>query len=251
MSKPAIQRRFTVHANHRRCYGLDTSPAPFDAREPEQRPKPAAIRPADVIAREPDPVVRADATAELHDHKPASINAALHRAWPIVSHPDDETLRTRTLDEIGDPVTRWLLVVAAVISVCGSAAELLPVPDETTDATGRAFTPLTEPAAAGNGRVMAVLEPREVGPRDTPRAADGGADDPADAAPEPEPDPAEAAESAVSANATAVEANSEPMPRATASAPTRPTCRTRLDAPRRRADSVMPVGYAFTDHRLL
>ena len=142
-------------------------------------------------------------------------------------------------------------VVAAVISVCGSAAEPLPVPDETTDATGRAFTPLTEPAAAGNGRVMAVLEPREVGPRDTPRAADGGADDPADAAPEPAPDPAEAAESAVSANATAVEANSEPMPRATASAPTRPTCRTRLDAPRRRADSVMPVGYAFTDHRLL
>ena len=130
-------------------------------------------------------------------------------------------------------------VVAAAINVNGSAADLFPVPSETPDATGRAFTPLTEPAAAGTGRGIPVLEPREAGPRDTPRAADVGADDPADAAPEPAPDPDEAAESVVSANATAVEANSEPMPRATASAPTRPTCRTWLDAPRRRADSVV------------
>ena len=157
--------------------------------------------------------------------------------WPVVALT--ATAARRAAPRPSRPV------VAAAINVNGSAADPVPVPSETADATGRAFTPLTEPAVAGAGRVIAVLEPREAGPRDTPRATDVGADDPADAAPdpapEPAPDPDEAAESVVSANATAVEANSEPMPRATASAPTRPTCRTWLDAPRRPADSIMPV----------
>lgn len=45
------------------------------------------------------------------------------RAFDSFSHGTDAELlgqldkRTRTLDEIGDPVTRWILVVAAVISV--------------------------------------------------------------------------------------------------------------------------------------
>jgi len=68
MTRPAIQRRFSTFNAERNHYGIHSDVTPFDPRPADQRPKPAAIRPADMIAREPDPMVRADAEAELTDH---------------------------------------------------------------------------------------------------------------------------------------------------------------------------------------
>jgi hypothetical protein len=64
-------------------------------------------------------------------------------------------------------------------------------------------------------------------------------------------DPADSVDPVSSADATAVEANSPPTPNATARAPTRPTYRAWLDAPRRTVDSMLAERCAFTGHHLL
>jgi hypothetical protein len=112
----------------------------------------------------------------------------------------------------------------------------------------RATTGLLATATAGAG------PDRELRATDlAPRVADG--EDAEDAeAPEATDltlDPADSVDPVSSADATAVEANSPPTPNATARAPTRPTYRAWLDAPRRTVDSMLADRCAFTDHHLL
>ena len=115
----------------------------------------------------------------------------------------------------------------------------------------RATTGLLATATAGAG------PDRELRATDlAPRVADGEDAEAAEAAEDAEAtdltlDPADSVDPVSSADATAVEANSPPTPNATARAPTRPTYRAWLDAPRRTVDSMLAERCAFTGHHLL
>jgi hypothetical protein len=121
----------------------------------------------------------------------------------------------------------------------------------------RATTGLLATATAGAGPDR-ELRATDLAPRvaDGEDAEDAEAPEAAEAAEatedaEPTLDPADSVDPVSSADATAVEANSPPTPNATARAPTRPTYRAWLDAPRRTVDSMLADRCAFTDHHLL
>jgi len=143
------------------------------------------------------------------------------------------------------------------------------VPVDGRDTAAREAIAFTTPAGAGVDRATTGLlaiatagagPDRELRATDlAPRVADGeDAEDAeaAEAAEAAEPtdltlDPADSVDPVSSADATAVEANSPPTPNATARAPTRPTYRAWLDAPRRTVDSMLADRCAFTGHHLL
>jgi hypothetical protein len=80
MTRPAIQRRFTVHSNTRRQYGIDTAPVPFDPRPRDQRDTiidPSIER---LLMNVDDPVIRADVLAERTDHAPLQTMAVYEPA---------------------------------------------------------------------------------------------------------------------------------------------------------------------------
>ena len=150
----------------------------------------------------------------------------------------------------------WRPPVAAAIRVTGCAAGPSPLPVDGRDTAAREEIPFTAPAGAGVDRATTDLlaaeaagpewEPRATDLRSAPRVADGEDAEATDLTfgPADSVDP-------VSAIAAGAAANSPPTPNATARAPTRPTYRAWLDAPRRPVDSVLRTRCAFTDHHLL
>ena len=124
-------------------------------------------------------------------------------------------------------------VVAAAVNITGSAAEPSPVPpDAGNDTDDLSIAELCcagaatarERATAGWLPVDAADAGAERGPRTPDRAA--AADPSRDAPRVTDVDEADSADPVVSASAAGAEANTEPIPNMTASAPTRPTVRT-------------------------
>lgn len=109
----------------------------------------------------------------------------------------------------------------STVGICGSGAS--------TDTDGTASGPAPvfrrgPPFTAADGAVLKRDEDPSVGaPGFAPRAGCRGADALVDVEPSGDPDPAAPPEPVRSAKAVGIAETAEPMPRATASAPTRPT----------------------------
>ena len=79
-------RRYSSHASLRNVYRLDTSPAPFDPRDPSERDTiidPSLER---MLLQVDDPVIRADVRAERTDHLPV-LTMAVHEPQDKPMHP--------------------------------------------------------------------------------------------------------------------------------------------------------------------
>lgn len=211
-------RRDTATAAHPN--GATTGASP-----PEPEPS-HSDTPAPTLAAEPDTAARAGAAIAAKD---TGVETACPAAGFTESDDDRPSASSaESADEPSETSGVWTDTEATSGTVAGDGTEAVAAveadgPEPRRPAAAATDAPPPERADPVDAPSAESDEP-ELAPRPDRRDGTLAFDDPA-GADEPAPEPVEPAEPVVSANATGNAATAEPIPNATASAPTRPIYR--------------------------